>query len=267
VRELHGLSSLVDVSQRSVAPSWVDGGQSVVVTGSGNQGADHFGGTSSTKVPVVGRFVPGTIRKGALETVGFGIRHSSVNNPLSDTSGVLGNDSECGHSETSVANTVPVSVDWRSSRSNPPVRRAVAFKRSHTEAQTKIEDGPHEGVALILCPEIIEPVITNSESSTELGKIEEVGSVPSGTVGAERNGGVVTSGSLILVLRAESRTTTAHLKFEEDSVGIFGFVGDPVCVGPVLDPDLHSTGNVQDTGSRSKISIRNVRERVFTECG
>ena len=69
---------------------------------------------------------------------------------------------------------VPVTVDG----SPPAVARARAVVRHHTVAETEVDDGPPDSVALRLRPGVEHPVVRDRERRRELSDVEEVASVP-----------------------------------------------------------------------------------------
>jgi hypothetical protein len=115
-----------------------------------------------------------------LEAVGAGVGCSETQDLFSYTGRVSVDNGESTQGETTITNTVPVSVN----PSSPPLLdllRSIASKSLSTVVETQVDHRPHDSITLVICPVVVEPVVSNSESVDELGGVEEVTlCVPSG---------------------------------------------------------------------------------------
>lgn len=197
----HSLDSHVEVAGEP--ETGVGGRQSSVVSVSSDQGGNHLGGSGSTKVPVVGGLGPCTISLSTLETVVEGVGNGQSEDFGCSVGRVVFENSESGHGQTSIVDTVPVSVDHGGNTSPPGVSSClsglVVLQSIQTECETISDDSGSDSGLLLVIPVVIKPVVSNSKGSTELSDIEEMFGVPSVSGITERDLGNVSRRSLHLL--------------------------------------------------------------------
>lgn len=250
----------------------------------------HLGMPGGAKVPVVRGFGPSSVGLNSLRAVVLGVGNGVGQEFGSRASGVVTEDGEGTESETSVADAVPVSVGrlppsvavwivkggqlkreekrWsasdgrqlRTDRLACDSPRALSV-RVQAKAETEVDYGPHDGVALVCRPGIVHPVVRVGEGEGELSDVEEV---LDGRDNRDFSFALRPASQMFVVLAAPS-TQQTHLWVPSSSVSTEGLgrvtrgdeeflpgpvdpgrvVGHAVGVGPVLDAELEDTCDVE----------------------
>lgn len=152
--------------------------------------------TCGTEIPVVGGLCPSSIGGDSLSTVLDGIRDGQSKKLGGDTRGVISKDSKGSECKSTIADTIPITL----SVVRPPAVELVVTVRvgDNTLIKTIGDHVLHDLALLVGSPNIVQPVICDSERSSEFCGIKEVSGVPLGSISRSKGvrDGVLWKGSV-----------------------------------------------------------------------
>lgn len=173
--ELVSHALVVHVEQARQVPLRSGFEQSLIVAVGSDKGRDHLGGTGGSKVPVIRSLGPGPVISDGNHTGSLGVVGNVSEDGLGGPGGVVSEDGEGSHGHPSVTDTVPVSGDGIRSTSGPPGvdDGAIGGTVVHalTKAETKVDDPASDLSPLLVGPDRVEPVVSDTVSRGEFGNV------------------------------------------------------------------------------------------------